>query len=450
MESLHEILVRLSDDERRDLQKTHRPRNTIVSRMIIEALEDGALTREDFIARHAITAATCNKSQSQAIDAVHKVMARWIRNPYDDIMLVQEFLFRGLVKEARKQFHSLEKEYTRQGLYSVLDALYHEGVRVCYQTGDQRWLETLVEKIRKNSEELLRYNSLNSPLILQMLRLEGKGGGPSPTVVAELERLRGESLRSGHPVLIHNALYCLYVYYTRHKFDIRQAHRIAREILDEAERNRESIHLYSLTLAYNNYAHVLGTYTIDEDPEPHFQVVERGIGIGGPLEVFDFIFLRFQYYLFMGRHRESVAMYGKLKEKPQEIRFALLTQVAGAWLAIAENDYATFSSQLAEFYGGPAYQDFPEHDFNLRAMEIIFALRRHDYEYAAQKVDALRKFHFRKFKPANDYRILVNALQRVTYARLKGEEVGRRRKKEDVVLRSIGYLLGMLGLTIDD
>jgi hypothetical protein len=445
MESLREILDRLSDDERRDLQETHQSRNTIVSRLIIEAMEDRALTREEFIGRHAITAATYNKSQSQAIDAVHKVIARWIRNPYDDIMLVQEFLFRGLVKEARKQFHSLEKEYARQGLYSVLDALYHEGVRVCYQTGDQRWLETLVEKIKKNSEEMLRYNSLNSPLILQMLKLEGKGGGPSPVMIAELERLREESFRSGHPVLIHNSLYCIYVYYTRHEVDIRQAHRIAREILDEAERNRESLHIYSITLAYNNYAHVLGTYTIDEDPEPYFQVVERGIGIGGPLEHFDFNFLRFQYYLFMGRHKESVAMYAKLKEMPQEIRFALLTQVAGAWLAIEENDYTSFTRELGEFYNTPAYQDFPEHDFNLRAMEIIFALRRHDYEYAAQKVDALRKFHFRKFKPAHDYRILVNALQRITYARLKGENATVKRKGEEVALRSIEYLLGVLG-----
>jgi hypothetical protein len=138
-------------------------------------------------------------------------------------------------------------------------------------------------------------------------------------------------------------------------------------------------------------------------------------------------------------------MYKKLRESPQENRFGLLTHVAAAWLALADDDRGWFSAETARFYETPEYSDFPEHEFALRVMEIVFALREKEYEYAAGKVDALRKFHVRKFRPAEDYRLLLNAAQRLVYAGLQGKRSGAgksdaRDDEKKIGLRSIGFL----------
>jgi hypothetical protein len=446
MSSLVEIVARLLPEERERLCELHGGRGAIVSRMIVEAMEERRMGREEFIAQHGITEATYNKSQSQAIDAVYEVIQELQRNPYDPIILIRQLLFRGLVKEARKQFHSLEKEYEKRNLYAVLDALYHEGVRICYHTGDIKWLEMLVKKIIANAEASRQYSALDSPLILQMLKLEKRSFGRSAATERELMRLLGEAERVDHPVPIHNALYSLYAYYTAHDFDIEKAHRVARQILDNVERHGEALDRYTMTISYNNYAHFLTIYLIDEDPEPYFRLAEKHIGMGGVLELFDFRFQRFQYYLFTGQRARSQAMYALMLEAPQENRLALLGHVAAAWLAFDAGDADRFRETLAQFYELPSYQDFPEHEFHLRAMEIILALRRGDYPYAEQKGEALRKFHFRKLGPAADYRLLANSLQRRIYA---GLQAGSRKRggeilRERFVVRSAEYLFRIL------
>jgi hypothetical protein len=252
-----------------------------------------------------------------------------------------------------------------------------------------------------------------------MLKLEKRSFGRSPAAERELMRLREEAEAVGHPVLVHNALYSLYAYYTAHDFDIEKAHRVARQILDNVEAHGGALDRYTMTISYNNYAHFLSIYCIDEDPEPYFRLAGKHIGMGGVLEVFDFQFQRLQYYLFTGARARSEAMYARMLEAPQENRYAMLTYVAAAWLAFDAGDADAFRATLARFYEMPSYQDFPDHEFHLRVMEIILAVRRGDYEYAAQKGEALRKFHFRKLGPAADFRMLANSVQRMIYAGLQ-------------------------------
>ncbi|MDB5033348.1 MAG: hypothetical protein JWQ98_589 [Chlorobi bacterium] len=449
MQSLRDILERLTPDERGKLHEIHFERNTVVSRMIIESLDNPLLTQEEFIEGDGITPGTFNKSQSLAIDAVYEVISSALRNPYDPIMLIRGLLFRGLVKEARRQYNTLEKEYSRQGIYSVLDTLYHEGVRICYQTGDLKWLAVLVEKITINATRLAEYTKLDGLLILQMMKLEKKAADISPSAVKDMNDLYERAVALRHPVLVQNALYSLYSYYTQHDFNMEQAHVVARLMLENAEQYRDTIDIYTRTLINNNYAHFLSTYVVAEDPEPYYRIVEKNIGMGGGLELFDFNFQRFNYYLVTGDHARSEAVHAKLRESQQENRFALLTHVAAAWLALDENDHAWFTAEIGRFYETPEYSDFPEHEFALRVMEIIFALRRRDYDYAAGKVDALRKFHVRKFRPAQDYRLLLNAAQRVVYAGLQGKNIatgsrGGRDEATNIALRSVGFLYSRL------
>jgi hypothetical protein len=442
MQALHEIIGRLTDEERARLRGLHEARGNVVSRMIIEALDEPVITREEFITRHAITPSTYSKSQSQAVDAIHEMLGAELRNPYDPIMLIRLFLFRGLVKEAKKQFFKLEKEYLRQHLYPVLDTLYHEGVRICYHTGDTRWLGALVEKINTNSALLKEYNALDTPLILEMLKLERKRLGEAIASVGEMRAVLARAERLGHPVLIHNSLYCLYTYYTQHHFDVGEALEVARAILRNAERHRDSIDAYTVTMAYNNYAHFLCTYIVEESPEPYYASIAAKIGMGGTLERVDFFFQYFHYYLFTGNRARAVGTLARMRETPLENRFALLPNVAAAWLAFDAGDADGFRAELAAFYAMPAYQDFPEHEFHLRAMEILLAARAGDAEFAAQRMESLRKFHYRNFQPAEDYRALINAMQRMVYAKLQGEHArrGGREKREGIALRSVAFL----------
>jgi|GEM_PF-7129596 len=440
MQALHDIIGRLADDEREHLLGIHEPRTTVLSRMIADAIADPTVTKEEFIARHGITAATYNKSQSQAIDALYEMLSQAQRNPYDPIILIRQLLFRGLVREAKKQFLSLEKEYLRREMYAVLDTLYHEGVRICYHSGDTKWLAELVEKINLNSGLLKEYNAIDTPLILQMLKLEKKRTGERLASVAELREMLDRSRKLGHPVLINNSLYCLYIYYTQHDFSVPEALDVARAIRDNAERHRESSDAYTITLAYNNYAHFLCTYIVEESPEPYYGIIAEKIGMGGSLEIFDFHFQYFLYYLFTGERARAVAMFRKMRDAPAENRFALLLHVAAAWLAFAADDRDAFNNELGRFYATPSYQDFPEHEFHLRVMEILLAVGGGDHDFAAQKMDALRKFHYRNFQPAEDYRALVNALQRMVYAKLQGEARKGRAREESIALRSVAFL----------
>ncbi len=445
MQALHDILQRLRPEERARFLEVHTARGNVISKLIADALEDPSLTREAFIERYEITAATYNKSKSQAIDTLYRELASSQSNPYDPILLIRLLLYRGLVKEARKQFASLEKDYLRQRLYSVLDVLYHEAVRICYQTGDTKWLAQLIEKIKSNAADLLHYNELDAPLILQMLKLEKKGGDERGSIsVEELEDLRERAEKLGHPILVHNSFYCLYVYYTQHDFNVEKAHRSAWSVLENARHNTDSMNSYAIMIAYNNYAHFLCLYSVDESPEPYFDQIAGRIGMGGPLEVFDFYFNYFLYYLTSGNRRRADAILKRMGEVPQENRFAVLMNVAEGWMAFARDDAGRFRQEFASFYEAPAYQDFPEQEFHLRVMEIIFALREQEYDYAEGKMEALRKFHYRKFQPAEDYRVMVNALQRTIYARVQGTRRGKRSAEPSFSLRSMGYLHGFL------
>ncbi len=449
MQALHDIIQRLTPEERARFLEVHKSRSNTVSRIIADSLENPALTREEFIARHEITPATYNKSQSQAIDAIYRDLASTQSNPYDPILLIRLLLYRGLLKEARKQFARLEKEYIRQGLYSVLDVLYHEAVRICYQTGDTKWLAQLIEKINANSHDLLRYNELDSPLILQMLKLEKKGGESREAIsVEELQDLRERAERLGHGILVHNSFYCLYVYYTQHDFNVEQAHWAAWNVLENARRKAASMNDYANMIAYNNYAHFLCIYSVDESPEPLFDRIAARIGMGGPLEVLDFYFHYLQYYITVGNTRKADGIVKRMAGLPQENRFSVLVNVAESWVAMAHRQPERFRQQFNAFYEAPAYQDFPEHEFHLRVMEIIFALREKEFEYAEGKMEALRKFHYRKFQPAEDYRVMVNALQRTIYACLQGNRVGKRAGEPTFSLRSMIYLHSLLRETV--
>ena len=446
MQALHEIIERLTDEEKERLRGLHQARGNVVSRMIIEALDDTAVTREDFIGRHAITPSTYSKSQSQAVDAVHEVLASELRNPYDPIMLIRLFLFRGLVKEAKKQFFRLEKEYMRQHLYPVLDTLYHEGVRICYHSGDTKWLAELVDKINRNSALLKEYNALDTPLILEMLKLERKRSGETIASVEQMREMLARAEKLGHPVLTHNSLYCLYTYYTQHHFSVEDALEVARAIVHNAERHRDSIDAYTVTMASNNYAHFLCTYIVEESPEPHYATIAANIGMGGTLERIDFYFQYFHYYLFTGARARAEQTLAKMRETPLENRFALLLNVAEGWLAFDSGNAERFRTELAGFYEMPAHQDFPEHEFHLRVMEILLAARAGDAEFAALKMEALRKFHYRNFQPAEDYRALINAMQRMIYAKLQGAHArrGGKEKREPIALRSVAFLYDLV------
>lgn len=438
---LGDIVQRLSDEERDQLRAELGGNSALTAMLIMKAIENPALTAAAFIREHRTTQSTFNKIHSQAIDVVYDLLKRRLNNGYDPIMLVRKLLLLGLPKQARKLYNELEKAYEREMRYGVLDVLYHEGVRIAYDGGDITWLRELEKQVNENSAKLLEYNRLDKGLACEMLELERGRKKKDARHERVLLRYHSDAVAAGHPVLIINSLYSLHVYYLRHRIDLAKASQALSDIVATAERYSGSLDAYSIAIAAANLVSFLCTYAVDDDPEPYFSRIDRAIGEGGTLGPLVSHFQRFQYYLFTDQDEKALREYEMVAAQKGENRFHPMKSVASAWLAFSRNDRERYAEARSEFYEHPSHRDLPEHEFELRAIDLLLSIRHGDLDDAIYKGEALRKFAERHFHEPrmHDCRRLLQSVTTGTRRRALPASIARSEKS--FMLRSMRYLV---------
>ncbi len=445
MQALKELLGVFSINERLQLRQFCAAATTIPLQMIIYVLDEPTITSEEYISFSKITPATYNKSLSLAISAVYEFLSRQLQNPYDEIFLIKELLIRGLTKQAKRQYTKLEKDFELKFQYPQLNALYHEGSRICYHTGDKKQLAILRKKIAKNSSRLLTYNEIDKAIMAAVLNIVRK---PSKSSLQKKEilRLKTEALKFGHPILIHNALTMELAYYTSAEFDLNQAYRIIKELNTHILKQRLRIDDYSYRMARYNYSKFICDYAVQENPESLFNELIPRIGAGGTIEVASFYVNYFFYFLTTGKTEEAKAIGLKIINEQAQDRLSYLRHYIAAWLAWLEKDYVRFRVQILKFYNDPDRHDSPINDFYIRVLETIVAIEEGSFLFAYSKVEALKKFSYRSLPaPQRDFLTLVNALNRriqvAEMPKLKSKHDKKKAlERQEIVHRAVRYL----------
>ena len=449
MQALTELLAVFTPEERMQLHQFCGETPTIPQQLIVAVLNDSSLSSGVFIARSNITTATYNKSLSLAISAVYDFLEGRLKNPYDEIFLVKELLIRGLTKQAKRQYAKLEKEYEQKLQFSQLNALYHEGARICYHTGDKEELASLRKKIEKNSKSLAAYNDLDKAIMATVLNIVRKPA-KSNIQSREVLRLRNESFKLGHPILIHNALTTQIAYYTSAEFDLEKAYKIIKELNHHVLKQRAHIDDYSYRMARYNYSKFICDYLVAETPDQLFEELMPKIGTGGTIEVSSFYVNCFFYYLTTQKFEKAKLIASKILAETAQDRLSYLRDYIALWLAWLDNDHTRFRECMLNYYNAPDRHDSPVNDFYARVLETIVAIKEGSYLYAFSKVEALKKFSYRSLPaPQKDFLLLVNALNR----KIQLAEMPKLKQKHDkkklvergqIVHRAVRYLYDRL------
>ncbi len=412
MQALIELLQKLSDSEREALLREIEGEQAVHFLLIRAVFTTPDLSATAFISAQGITTATFNKSLSLALSVVSEFLARHISTPYDDIYLVRELVIRGLTKQAKHTYSKLEKTLEQKLQYSQLNALYHEGTRICYHTGDKEWLEVLRKKIRKNSDLLARYNEIDKAIMVSVLKMVRKPS-KNPIQAKEIHSLTKAATAFGHPVLVHNALTTELAYYTGPGFDLEQAFKLIKALNSHVPKTRDHLEAYSYTLARYNYSKFICDFIVPEDPEPIFEELRSRVGTGGTLEVISFYVNFFCYFLSIGEVEKALAIAQKISKEQAQDRVSYLKEYIAAWVAWVKNDPVAFRNAISAYYAAADRRDSPVNDFYTRVLETDFAIKNGSFSLAYSKVEALKKFSYRSLPaPQRDFLLLVNALHR--------------------------------------
>ncbi len=445
MKALKELLAVFSSKEQLKLRQFCAEATTIPLQMIISVLREPTITCEAYISYSKITPATYNKSLSLAISTVYEFLSGQLQNPYDEIFLIKELLIRGLTKQAQRQYAKLEKEFELKFQYTQLNALYHEGSRICYHTGDKKQLAVLRKKITKNSLNLTTYNELDKAIMATVLNIVRK---PSKSSIhtKEILRLKIEAKKFAHPILIHNALTAELAYYTSAEFDLDKAYNIIKELNTHIIKQRQHIDDYSYRMARYNYSKFICDYDVSENPESLFEELMPRIGSGGTIEVASFYVNYFFYFLTTGKTAEARVIATKIINEQTQDRLSYLRDYIAAWLAWLDKDHLRFREHITKFYNDPDRHDSPVNDFYIRVLETIVAIEEESYLFAYSKIEALKKFSYRSLPaPQRDFLLLVNALnRRIQVAEMPTLKTKHDKKKsverQKIVYRAVRYL----------
>lgn len=407
MSGLAEVIKTLTPNEIERLRKSTHSGNAL-GRLLQTCLDDPGLRGAALQERLKLTPGMLNKLESQALDIVYEAIKQEQPNSYDDIILVRQLLYRGLVKQARRLAVQLEKIYLGAPRYAALDALYHEAIRVAYHAGDEAWLRELAQKATGNAHAHAVYNRLDKQLILNMLRVERKQvpKAEEQAFLEEMLRLEAEVERLPHPVLKVNTLYILHLFYIN-TYDLMAAAgavsrleayiRMSDKLLED-----KYVHIIALSIVFYFYCR----FDTGEEPgEERRKNIESLIGYGGALELMEYYFNLFQYYFFTGKEEAAKDTFHKMQEMHTHTRFSILVTVASACLHFEEGDLKAFRKDMSGFYE-QNYMEFREAEIHLRFMEVLL-LHEGDASGTESRLESLRKFIERSAAGASHEEIQV-------------------------------------------
>ena len=392
MEALTQVLCTLNESEHEQLGKLVKD-DTALGRLL-QAYRSGKTEDEEELRKKLdVSVPMLNKLETQALEKVYRSIMLCQNNAYDDIILVRTLLYRGLSKQAKKLAVKLEKNYAADNLYSVLDVLYHEALRVAYHLGDTAWMKELVEKSIANAEKHAAYNRLDKTLILNMYRVEQRdiAKKEEASFLSQMAKLETEARKFPQAVLTVNTYYILQLYHIN-KHDIPAAAKAIKKLRDYIDGdNIPSTDKYALTISPLIVLYFYCRFDIGIEPDTDRKDLEALLGHGGVLELAEFHFNIFRYSFFRNNRQDAVKKHKLIQQLNADTRFAIFKTVSNAYFAFEVKDMKAFRNHLSEFYE-QNYMAFREYEIDLRFMEILLLLKEKDLAGAESRTESLRKF----------------------------------------------------------
>ncbi len=396
MKQISTILEKLEAQERELLRQDMLEKNTAPSRYLLALLDDAECTAQDFRLREKMSIGSLHKTVSTAFE----VLSVWISekvamnlSPASDMLWW--FCSKGLYAEGWKYYLRCEKKLQSAKDYAALQSLYTEAMRLQIYIGNLVAMEELRELAVLNAARLAEYTAVQTAYSIEIVRLENPRLQTSLAYEEKLRALVKQAQRAEHHNLVSNALYCLFVYHTRHAFSVEKTMDVVEEMKKTLRRYAPVLSPYRKAVLANNIAQFTLLYDVPQRPEEFVEIVERGlpnewqnigkIGVCG-------------YYIATRqldkakRLRSTIDMSNIAIEKE-------LASVAKLDLSLAWEDFKTrklgvaeFRLALQHFYDLPGRRVYRELDFMARTLEILFLLRLQAFDTAVSKCEALRKF----------------------------------------------------------
>lgn len=392
MELLLALLKLLNSKGKEELREACAAGSGLHHRLLLYLLDEPAAGKEQLIRRLRTTANTYNKTCTIAKDLLWNHLESNAETPFDGVYILQQLLFRGDIKSGMKVYSALEKELEQKQAWTVLDALYIEGFRICHITGDLKMIEEVSEKRAANAQRTLTYVSLYGDIMVEMVRLESfrTRRTDKSKYFQYLRSLYERAKKVDHYILIYNTLHLLYMFSVRHRNDPSEVHAIVKQMLANEERFRNSMNAITRAAVQSSYVNFLTVYAGYGEPGPYVKKLLSEIESGGSWAKANLCYAMLEYSLYTNQRDGLREWMSELEQTGDTSKFAQYKYVILAIKSFIEKDHAGFRKNLALFYESPSHLDFPDMVITLRLQEIIMLLEEKQHRLLEPKLTSLR------------------------------------------------------------